>query len=249
MPLNNKVALITGGAVRVGKAIALELAERGVHVGFTYLNDAEPWEETLHEIRSRGVGAAAMSLDVRDGAQVRACVDHVSGRLGGIDILINNASVWLQRPFLELKLEEWEDVLSVNLTGPLLCSQAVAPLMLQRGGGTIVNIIDLSAFQTWPGFSAHTVSKAGLLALTRSMAAELAPLIRVNAVAPGTVLLPEGAGEDRQRWAVNNSLLKRIGAPEDVGKTVAFICETEFITGSIYLIDGGRSLVSAATTN
>jgi len=115
--------------------------------------------------------------------------------------------------------------------------------MIEQQSGLIVNITDLSAFQTWPQYAHHAASKAGLIALTRVMAAELAPHVRVNAIAPGTVLLPDGATEAKRRWAVENSLLKRIGAPEDVAKTVIFLAEADFATGAVYFMDGGRALV------
>jgi pteridine reductase len=115
--------------------------------------------------------------------------------------------------------------------------------MLRQESGLIINITDLSAIQTWAGYAHHSASKAGLVALTRVMAAELAPHVRVNAIAPGTVLLPEGASAEKQRWATENSLLKRIGQPEDVAKTVLFLAETDFATGAVYFIDGGRALV------
>jgi NAD(P)-dependent dehydrogenase (short-subunit alcohol dehydrogenase family) len=246
MVLQNQIALITGAAVRVGRTIALELAARGVHIAFTYLDEKESCDETLTEISGKGVEGLAVPMDVRDPAQPGRCVQKVLERFGRIDILINNASVWLSKPFLEIEVDEWNDVMAVNLRGPFLCSQAVARGMLGQKSGVIINIIDLSVIQSWPTYSHHSASKSGLLALTRVMAAELAPHVRVNAVAPGTVLLPDGCGEEKASWAVNNSLLKRIGTPLDVARTVVFLCETDFVTGAVYLVDGGRSLVSQA---
>ncbi len=243
MEIKDKVALITGAAVRVGKATALALAEKGVNIAFTYLNDKEPWPETLAEIKARGVEAMALPLDVRQAEQPGACVEQVIERFDQIDILINNASVWLKAPFLEISLEQWDTALTVNLTGPFLCSQAVAPYMLKQKSGLIINITDLSAFQTWTGYAHHSAGKAGLVALTKVMAAELAPHVRVNAIAPGTVLLPDDASDEKKKWATKNSLLKRIGSPEDVSKTVIFLAEMDFATGAVYFMDGGRALV------
>ena len=211
-------------------------------MAFTYLGDQEPWQETLAEIESYGVEGLALPMDVCQSGRPMACVQSVVDRFGRVDILVNNASVWLSAPFLEITDEAWEQALSVNLTGPFLCSQAVAPHMLQQGSGLIINITDLSAYQTWPNYAHHSASKAGLVALTRVMAAELAPHVRVNAIAPGTVLLPDDAGEDKRRWAVENSLLKRVGTPEDVAKTVVFLAEMDFVTGAVYFVDGGRAL-------
>jgi NAD(P)-dependent dehydrogenase (short-subunit alcohol dehydrogenase family) len=243
MNLKDSIVLITGAAQRVGRAVALYLAERGAHVAITYLSDDEPWRETLVEIEARGVRGMALPLDVRRSGQPKWCVDQVVERLGRLDVLVNNASVWLRSPFLDITREAWDEAIEVNLTGPFLCAQAAAAHMSRQKDGLIINITDLSAFQTWAGYAHHAASKSGLVALTRVMAAELAPHVRVNAIAPGTVLLPDGAGEEKTRWAVENSLLKRIGTPEDVAKTVAFLIEMDFATGATYFVDGGRALV------
>lgn len=243
MELNDSVVLITGAAVRVGRVTALALAGRGAHVAFTYLNDDEPWQETLDEIRSRGVRGLALQMDVRETERPAEVAAAVVDAFGHVDLLVNNASIWLSSPFLEIELEAWRASLDVNLTGPFLCAQAVAPYMVRRQAGHIINMSDLSAFQPWPNFAHHAASKAGLVALTRVMAVELAPHVRVNAIAPGTVLLPPGAGEEKVHWAEEKSLLKRVGSPEDVARTVIFLSEMEFATGAVYFIDGGRALV------
>jgi NAD(P)-dependent dehydrogenase (short-subunit alcohol dehydrogenase family) len=239
--LKDKVALVTGGARRVGKVISLALAKEGAHVAFTY-RSGDP-KETLAHIRAQGVEGMALHLDVLDWDQPKAVVEQVVERFGRVDLLVNNASVWLSSPFLEIAREDWETSIGANLTGPFLCSQAVAPYMLEQKAGHIVNITDLSAFQTWPGFADHSASKAGLVALTKVMAAELAPHVRVNAIAPGTILLPDNASDAKRQWAIDNSLLKRVGAPEDVAKLVIFLTESDFCTGAVYFVDGGRALV------
>jgi NAD(P)-dependent dehydrogenase (short-subunit alcohol dehydrogenase family) len=182
-------------------------------------------------------------MDLRRPSEAFACAQQVKNCLGRVDLLVNNASVWLSGPFANITLEDWNEELAINLTGPFLCSQAVLPFMRENASGAIVNIADLSAFQTWPGSAHHSASKAGLIALTRVMAAELAPQIRVNAIAPGTVLLPEGADAIRKQWAIENSLLKRIGTPEDVAAAVIFLAQMDFVTGSVLFVDGGRSLL------
>jgi len=243
MELIDKVALVTGCAVRVGRVIALSLAERGCHIVMTYLNEDEPYQQTAAEIRAKGVEVLALPMNVQipgDPARVAAAVIN---RFGRIDLLVNNASVWLKAPFLDINEQDWRTALEVNLTGPFLMSQAVAPQMLKQQSGAIVNITDLSAYQTWPNYAHHSASKAGLVALTRVMAAELAPHVRVNAIAPGTVLLPDNADANKINWAVENSLLKRVGQPEDVARTVIFLAESDFVTGAVYFVDGGRALV------
>jgi NAD(P)-dependent dehydrogenase (short-subunit alcohol dehydrogenase family) len=241
MEIKNQVALITGAAKRVGQSVAWALAEKGAHVAFTY-RTGQP-AETLDGIQACGVEGLALSMDARDPEAAESCVAQVMERFGRIDILVNNASVWQAAPFLEISHKQWETSLAVNLTGPFLLSQAVAPRMLGQKSGVIINITDLSAYQTWPRFADHSASKAGLVALTRVMAAELAPHVRVNAIAPGTVLLPDGATEAKVQWATENSLLKRVGTPEDVAKTVTFLAEMDFVTGAVYFVDGGRALV------
>jgi len=239
--IKNKVAIVTGGARRVGQVVALALAEKGARVAFTY-RSGDP-AQTMEGIQAHGVEGMAIQLDVLEWDQPKAAVQQVIQRFGRVDILVNNASVWQSAPFLEISRQQWETSIGANLTGPFLCAQAVAPYMLQQESGHIVNIIDLSAHQTWAGFADHSASKAGLEALTRVMAAELAPHVRVNAIAPGTILLPDGATETKRQWAINNSLLKRVGTPEDVARTVIFLTETDFVTGAVYFVDGGRALV------
>jgi NAD(P)-dependent dehydrogenase (short-subunit alcohol dehydrogenase family) len=241
MELEGSVAIVTGGAKRVGQVISIALAKKGARVAFTY-RKSDP-QETLAGIQALGGEGLALHLDVLGWDQPRAVVAQVVEHFGQVDLLVNSASVWLSSPFLEISREEWQTSIGANLTGPFLCAQAVAPYMLRQRSGLIVNITDLSAFQTWIGYAHHAASKAGLVALTRVMAAELAPHVRVNAIARGTVLLPEGASEEKRRWAVENSLLKRVGEPQDVAGTVLFLAKMDFVTGAVYYVDGGRALV------
>ncbi len=243
MELNGAVVLITGAAMRVGREVALHLAAQGAHIAFSYYLADEPWQQTVADIEVLGVEALAVATEVRDAVQVRALVEATMARFGHIDVLINNASVWLKSPFLEISEEAWDLAMDVNLKGPFLVSQAVAPFMLERGHGVILNITDLSAFQVWPGYAHHAASKAGLMALTKSLAVELAPAVRVNAIAPGTVLLPDDFAPAKREWAEDRSLLKRVGTPQDVARLAAFLIENEFTTGAVYYVDGGRSLV------
>ena len=133
--------------------------------------------------------------------------------------------------------------MNVNLRGPFLTSQKAARVMREHDGGVIVNITDLSAYQVWPTYAHHSASKAGLVSLTKTMAYELAPEIRVNAIAPGTVLLPEDCSDEKRHWAEEKSLLKRVGSPQDVASLLEFLIVSDFATGSVYFIDGGRALV------
>jgi len=243
LKLANSVILITGAAMRVGKEVALYFASKGANIAFSYYEEDEPWQETLQEIEALGVKCFVMKVEIRNRGEIKAFVQKTKEQLGRIDVLFNNASVWLRKPFLEISEAEWDLALDVNLKGPFLCSQAVAPIMQAQGAGVIINVTDLSAFQVWNDNAHHAASKAGLVALTKSMAFELAPSIRVNGIAPGTVLLPPNPSAAKVEWAVENSLLKRIGTPLDVAKLAEFLIENDFATGSVYYIDGGRSLV------
>ncbi|MCC6148532.1 MAG: SDR family oxidoreductase [Anaerolineaceae bacterium] len=243
MQLKDSVVLITGAANRVAREVALVLAKKGAHISFTYYLADEPWQETQKEIEDCGVKCMARQVEMRDSAQINAWVQDTQQMFGRMDVLINSAGIWLKTPFLEITEEDWNMELEVNLRGPFLCSKAVAPAMLKQGQGVIINVTDLSAFQVWPGYAHHASSKIGLVALTKSMAYELAPAIRVNAIAPGTVLLPFGATPEKIQWAVDKSVLKRVGTPADVADLAIFLIENDFATGSVHFIDGGRSLV------
>lgn len=243
MDINDSVVLITGAAQRVGKMVATELARRGANIAFSYYADDEPWQVAYDAIAAHGVRVYAQKADVTVSASIASLVSGAYSHFGRIDVLINNASIWLKKPVLQITEAEWDLELDINLKGPFLVSQAVAPLMLQQKSGVIINITDLSAFQTWAGYAHHAAAKAALVALTKSLALELSPHIRVNAVAPGTVLLPDNADAQKTQWAVEKSVLKRIGTPYDVARTISYLIEEDFATGGVYFVDGGRSLV------
>ena len=243
MQIKDSVVLITGAAMRVGRHVALDLAEQGARIAFSYYLDDEPWQETLADIRAKGVRAIAKKTEMRSADQIHALVEATVNEFGRIDVLINNAALWLKAPFMEISQADWDLSLEVNLRGPFLMSQEAAPHLMKQDEGLIINITDLSAFQAWPEYAHHAASKAGLVSLTKSMAAELAPRIRVNAIAPGTVLLPENAPPAKRDWAESKSVLKRVGSPQDVARLVTFLIESDFATGSVYFVDGGRSLV------
>lgn len=243
MNIENAVVLITGAAVRVGRTVALTLAEKGARIAFSYYLEEEPWQETLKEIEAFGQPALAVQAEMKSAASIQNLIDKTIEEFGRIDVLINNASVWLKAPFEEITEAEWDMSLAINLKGPFLASQKVTPFMRTQKQGLIINITDLSAFQTWSDYAHHAASKAGLVSLTKSLAFELAPEIRVNAIAPGTVMLPENYTEEKRKWAEDKSLLKRVGSPEDVAKMILFLIENDFVTGSVYFVDGGRSLV------
>ena len=246
MDLQGKVALVTGGAVRVGKAITLMLAHAGAHVVVNYNTSAGGAQATVAEAQAAGIDALGVQCDVSDFGAVQAMVRQVQDRFGGVDILVNAASLFgrIKVPSEDLAqdLETWHRVTRISIDGAFYVSSLLAPSMLARGGGAIVNIVDLSVWTPWRGFTAHAVGKAGLLALTQQLALELAPTIRVNAVAPGTVLPPPGAGEAQQAAMAERTLLGRLGTPADVADAVRYLIEADYVTGTVVRVDGGEHL-------
>jgi len=235
-----KTALITGGAHRVGKAITLALAGAGADVVINYHTSAEAAQATAAEARALGAGALAVAADVSDHRQVGAMVTAAVERFGGIDILVNSASRFEKTPFPTRDLAAWERVTRILIDGSFYCANAVAPGMLERGEGLIVNILDGAAYGPWLDWAAHCVGKAGLLALTRQLALELAPAVRVNAVAPGPVLPPSHLSEAGMARIAQGTLLGRWGTPEDVAQAVIYLVQAEYVTGEVLVVDGGE---------
>jgi NAD(P)-dependent dehydrogenase (short-subunit alcohol dehydrogenase family) len=233
------VALITGGAIRVGRAITLGLAEAGFDVAINYHPSASEADAVARKIEGMGRRALVVGGDVSDAGEVKSIVSRVRDSYGRLDLLVNSASIFKAAPLLSIEDVQWDRVMAVNLKGPFLMVKATADL-LAAARGSIVNLVDLSAFQPWIEYPHHSVSKAGLLHLTRVMARALAPDVRVNAIAPGAVLLPESYTDEDRRRSEENSLLGRLGSPEDVVRTVLFLERSPFITGEVIVVDGGR---------
>lgn len=235
-----KTALITGGAHRVGKAITLALAGAGANVVINYHASADAARATASEAAALGVETLIAQADVSDRQQVEAMVAQAREHFGSIDILVNSASRFEKTPFPTQDVSAWQRVLDILIHGSFYCANAVAPLMLERGEGTIVNIVDLSAWDPWPDFAAHSVGKAGLMALTRQLALELAPAVRVNAVAPGPVLPPPDYSQAQVARAAKRTLLNRWGAAEDVAQAVMYLVQADYVTGEVIRVDGGE---------
>ena len=240
MDLHGKTALITGGAHRLGKAITLALAQRGCNVAVNYHRSDAAAQATVVEARACGVEAEAWMADVADPDQVERMVTATKGRFGRLDVLVNSASLFQRTPFPTRDLTVWRRVTDILIHGAFYCANAVAPLMLERGAGCIINIADLSAWQPWPNFAAHSVGKAALLALTRQLALELAPTVRVNAVAPGLILPPPDFTPAQVERSAGKTLLRRWGSPEDVTQAVLYLIEAEYVTGEVIVVDGGE---------
>ncbi len=240
MNIQSKTALITGGAHRVGKAITLDLARAGANVVINYNSSADAAIETAREAEALGVQALAIQCDIADLAGVQAMIAQIVERFGGLDILVNNADYFGKHPFPTNDYTIWQRVIDITVNGSYYVSNECAPLILAAGGGAIVNIVDLSVWQPWKGYTAHAVAKAGLMALTQQMALELAPTVRVNAVAPGPVLPPPDYTEAQLAVVKTGTLLQRWGRAEDVAQAVRFLVEAEYITGDVIFVDGGE---------
>jgi len=253
LEIRNRIALVTGGAHRVGRSIALALAGAGAHTLITYLNAGEDAARTTRDIQGQGVRSLAVRLDQRDTSQIASLFKTVRDQFGQLDILVNSAAIMERGPVFDVKPDDWDRVLDINLRGPFFVAQAAARLMLEdrplRDGnvsteerGCIVNVADLAALHPWPSYVAHTVSKAGLVALTKALAAALAPSIRVNAIAPGLVLKPPDWSDQHWRELAERTPLRRPGTPDDVAQAVLHLIRSEFTTGQLLVLDGGREL-------
>lgn len=251
MQINDKVALVTGSAHRVGKAIALGLAREGAHIIVHYGGAAAAARDTVLELKALGVRAVALQADLHSPAAIEALFGRIEDEFGRLDILVNSASNFIRKPFGESTVEDWKDVMQVNLRAPFLLTQRAAVLMrkTQRPAGepaAIVNIADILGLYHRPGFIMHGLSKSGIIQLTRFTAVELAPDIRVNAVAPGPVMPPPGVDEDGEWWqGLGQKLpLRRVGSAEEVAQAVRFLVQHDFITGALLPVDGGEHLTN-----
>ncbi len=242
MDLHGKVALVTGGAIRVGRAIALGLADAGADIALNYHTSGEAAVATAAEIEGRGRQVLSYRADVSQSDQVDAMIAAVLARFGRLDVLVNSASLWRRTPWPALDEAAWDQLIDINLKGPFLCARAAAPHLAAHGAGAIVNIVDLSAFVPFPNLLPHSVAKAGLVNLTYALAMELAPAVRVNAVAPGPILPPPDYSEKQAEAAIKRTLLGRWGKPEDVAQAVVFLCQADYITGAVLPVDGGERL-------
>ncbi|MEP7086862.1 MAG: SDR family oxidoreductase [Gemmatimonadota bacterium] len=241
MELAGRVALVTGAGRRVGRAIALALAAEKMRVAVHYNSSSREANESVRlALASGATDAWAMSADLRDPAAITKLVDDVAARGGSLDVLVNSAAEMKRTPFDSVTPEEWDDIMSLNLRSPFFCSQAAARHMAK--GGAIVNIADLAALETWPEYIPHGISKAGVMQMTRALARTLAPAIRVNAVVPGAVLLPEHWTKEDAEKLIRTTPLARLGAPEDVAHAVVYLLESDYVTGDAVVVDGGRHL-------
>jgi pteridine reductase len=245
LPLQGKAVLITGGAKRVGAATARRLHAAGARIMLHYRSargDAQALAESLNDLREGS--AATVQADLLNVGAMPELVKSTVARFGALDVLINNASSFHPTPVGSIRIADWDDLVGTNLKAPLFLSQAAAP-HLKKSNGCIVNITDIHAERPLKNYVVYSVAKAGLVGLTKSLARELGPEIRVNGVAPGPVLWPEDGSFDevaRQR-VIAHTVLRRAGEPEDIARTVYFlVADAPYVTGQIIAVDGGRSV-------
>ncbi|MFQ3535905.1 MAG: SDR family oxidoreductase [Aggregatilineales bacterium] len=244
--LRGKVGLVTGSARRVGKHIALKLAACGMHLVVHYGNPASApeAEATADQIAAHGVQVHVIRADLSDPEQIATLFAETQAHFGRLDVLVNNAAIFPRQTLMEASLADWQNVLTINLTAPFLCSQHAARLMLaQDSGGAIINITDLSAFRNWRAYPHHGVSKAALVKLTEAFALELGSKVRVNAVAPGPVLRDEANSPEAWRHIGQRLPVGSTGHPDDVAEAVVFLAAQPFITGVTLRVDGGEYLL------
>ncbi len=242
MNISGKIALVTGGAKRVGKAIVQALAARGCHLIVHYHRSQPQAQETVRALRAAGHRALALQADITKEDQVEAMIEAATAHFGRIDILVNNAALFYRTPVETLTVEDWERVMDVNLTGTFLCAHKIGLRMREWGWGHIINIADVAGERPWADYIPYSVSKACVLTFTQGLAMELTPQVMVNAVIPGPVLFQEDTPDNVRQREIDKTLVKRAGSPQDVAQVVVFVAESDYSTGASFHVDGGRSL-------
>ena len=244
--MQGKVVLVTGGAKRVGAAICRRLHAAGAQLAVHYLHSAQEAFALQNELSMlRADSTVIFQADLLDLKALPQLIAEVIAKFGHLDALVNNASSFYATPLANIDEQQWHDLLGTNLKAPLFLAQAAAH-ELRRRHGAIVNIADIHAERPMRNHLLYSVAKAGLVALTRALAQEMAPQVRVNAISPGVIMWPEGAvwkEEEQRRKIVAHTLLKREGEPDDIARTVQFLLsDAPYITGQIIAVDGGRSV-------
>jgi NAD(P)-dependent dehydrogenase (short-subunit alcohol dehydrogenase family) len=237
MDINGRVALITGSAKRIGREIALELARAGARIAVHYRSG----EEDAREVA--GTAGAVFQAELTDTAAVDRMFRGIESVFGGLDILVNSASIFNAASADDATPEHWDAQMNTNAKAPFFIAQRAARLMRRNGAGKIINIADVAGEVIWPGYLPYSVSKAALIAVNRGLAKAYAPEIQVNAIAPGPVLFPEYYTDEQKRTAVERTLLRREGSPADIVRAVVFLIENDYITGEMIHVDGGRHLL------
>ncbi len=238
-----KVAVVTGSGVRLGRAIALALAEQGYDLVLHCRSSKREATALAKDVQLKGRKAAVLQADLSKGAEVVKFARAAEKAFGRVDLLVNSAAIFWPTPLEKLNEKELDAFYNVNLKAPYLLCSELGRRMKKRGGGAIINMACLSGLRAWKNFVPYSISKAGVVALTQGMAKLLGPEVRVNAIAPGTVLPPPKMNAADLEVIRERLPLKRIGTPEDIVKAVLYLVEASFVTGQILCVDGGRSIV------
>ncbi|MGH9403277.1 MAG: SDR family NAD(P)-dependent oxidoreductase [Terriglobia bacterium] len=241
--LEGQVALVTGAARRIGRAIALALAGAGAHVVISYNTSKEEAEAVAGEISGLGVRSLAVRADVAKPREVERMFEKVQKQFSRLDLLVNNAGVFFPVRWDRLTESDWDRALGTNLKGQFFCAQAAARLMAHQTRGQIVNLSSLGGIQPWPAYMHYCSSKAGLIMLTKCLARALAPRILVNTIAPGTILFPGEERDPTMKKIIRRTPLKKGGRAEDIASLVVFLAtQNRFTTGQMFVVDGGKSI-------
>jgi pteridine reductase len=238
--LNGRVALVTGSAKRLGRAVVLRLAQEGADVVIHHRSSRVEAQDAVAEVEKLGRRAVAVAANLNNVGEIKRLIDQTSNHFGRLDVLVNSAANFLHTEFESTSEETWDSCLDTNLKAPFFCAQAAAPL-LKQNQGVIINFADVGGILGWTGYIPHCVSKAGLIMLTRCLAKELAPEVRVNAIAPGTITMP-GDSPELEADYIKRAPLHRSGRPSDVADAVCFLIHARFMTGQVLVLDGGRTL-------
>lgn len=242
MQLASRVALVTGAGRRVGRALALALAGRGMRVAIHSHHSGADAEATLAGVRQLGADGACFSADLSDAHAARALPERVAAQFGQLDVLVNSAGIMTRATLEETTPEMWDETMHINLRSMFFTAQGALPA-LRAARGRIVNLADVGGMEPWPNYAAHSISKAGVVMLTQTLARALAPDITVNAIAPGAVLPPDEWDDRARAHLVRTTPLQRLGSPDDVSAALLFLLEGgDYVTGQTLVVDGGRLL-------
>lgn len=239
--LSGNWAVVTGGHVRVGRAIALALARARMNIVITYRTGTAAAERAVTEFKALGVQAHALAVDLADAKSIADTTDQILAHTGEpLRVLVNSASVYYETPLADVSAEVWDKVLATNLRAPFLFSQRLGLAMKAAGYGHIINIGDSAGIRPYRGYLPYLVSKAGLIYMTKALALEFAPDVQVNCVCPGAVLLPEKTTAAEANALREEIPLQCLGTPKEIARAVLYFLESEFTTGSVLIVDGGR---------
>lgn len=248
MELEDKVAIVTGAAVRLGRAQALALAEKGARIVVHYNSSAGPADEVVRKIQSMGGDAIAVQADLSQPEQAPAIVEQAIAHLGQVDILVNSASIFEPGTWQDTTEENWDRHFDINLKSPFFLTQAFARQIGTERRGHVVNLADWRAVSPGTGYMAYTLTKAALVAMTKSLAQALAPQIQVNAIAPGLILPPPGQGPEYLVQRAPQIPLQRTGTAREIAEALLFLLRSDFVTGELLTITGGEHLLAGRQT-